>query len=175
MAPSGGETVTARPGREYPARPIVGVGAVVLVPLEREGADGGDGVVLVRRRFPPLQGEWSLPGGTVEVGETLAAAVAREAREETGLVVDVGPVVEVLDRILHDADGRVQYHFVLVDYLCRPAGGSLRAASDAADVAVAPCEGLEPYRLSAQVVTVIRRAVGMARDIGRSGVKRKID
>ncbi len=79
------------------------------------------GVVLVKRRFEPLAGEWSLPGGKLEVGETLEAAIAREIVEETGLVVDVGPMVEVLDRIFRDGDGRVRYHYVLVDYVCRRA------------------------------------------------------
>ena len=108
--------------RIYPERPIVGVGAVIV----------NDGrVLLVRRGHEPLKGEWSLPGGAVEVGETLRTAVAREVREETGLDVDVGPIVEVLDRIRLDDEGRVRYHFVLIDYLCRPVGGSLACASDA--------------------------------------------
>jgi ADP-ribose pyrophosphatase YjhB (NUDIX family) len=132
--------------REYPRRPVVGVGAVVVVrTADRErlgagerasgeqgerdrgagGLGGGDSIVLVRRRFEPLAGRWSLPGGAVEAGETLAAAVAREVVEETGLVVDVGPVVEVFDRIMRDDAGRVQYHFVLIDYLCLATGGRL--------------------------------------------------
>ena len=95
--------------RSYPARPVVGVGAVVF---------DADRVLLVKRAHEPLKGEWSLPGGAVELGETLEAAVAREVLEETGLAVDVGPVVEVLDRVQHAADGRVEYHYVIVDYLC---------------------------------------------------------
>ena len=79
-------------------------------------------VVLIKRRYEPMQGQWSLPGGGVEVGETLEAAVAREMLEETGLQVEVGPVIEVFDRIMRDDDQRVRYHYVLVDYLCWPVG-----------------------------------------------------
>ena len=98
--------------RQYPERPIVGVGAVIV--------DEGK-VLLIRRRYEPLKGEWSLPGGMVEIGETLESALMREMLEETGLRVDVGPVVEVFDRIMRDEQQRVRYHFVLVDYLCWPA------------------------------------------------------
>ena len=94
-------------------------------------------VVLIKRRFEPLAGQWSLPGGTLELGETLEAGVAREIREETGLEIEVGPVVEVFDRILLDPDQRVRYHFVLIDYLCRPIGGRLEAGSDVADAVLA--------------------------------------
>lgn len=121
------------------------------------------GVVLVRRRFEPLAGQWSLPGGAVDVGETLATAIARETLEETGLEVDVGPVIEVFDRILHDAYGRVQFHFVLVDYLCRPIGGRLQAGSDASDACIGDVGQLGVYALTAKAETVIRRAVEMTR------------
>ena len=112
------------PPRKYPPRPVVGVGAVIV---------HDDRVVLIKRKYEPLAGRWSLPGGTLELGESLEAGVAREIVEETGLDVEVGPVVEVFDRILLDAEGRVQYHFVLVDYLCRPIGGHLLAGSDVDD------------------------------------------
>ena len=139
-------------GREYPHRPVLGVGAVVLV----EGR-----VVLVKRAHPPLQGEWSLPGGGVELGETLPDACAREVLEETGLIVEVGPVIEVFDRIAHDAAGRVQYHFVLVDYLCRPAGGVLCCGTDASDVALADPAALAAFRLTDKAREVITRALAL--------------
>ena len=105
----------------------MGVGAVVL---------DGDRVLLVKRGHAPLKGEWSLPGGTVELGETLEAAVAREVLEETGLEVDVGPLVEVIDRVQRAPDGRVEYHFIVVDYLCRGPGTDRSAGSDADDAPV---------------------------------------
>ena len=151
--------------RLYPPRPVVGVGAVVLV-TSAAAASGGlpaAGVVLVKRRHEPLAGEWSLPGGTLEVGETLAAAVAREVAEETGLAVDVGPVIEVFDRIMLDDERRVQYHFVLIDYLCRPVGGVLRAGSDAADVAIAAPDALAPFGLTDKALSVIARGVELAK------------
>jgi ADP-ribose pyrophosphatase YjhB (NUDIX family) len=147
---------------------VVGVGAVVVVtpPDARLLLGAGDlpvpaGVVLIRRRFEPLAGEWSLPGGAVEVGERLEAAVAREVSEETGLSVDVGPVVDVFDRIMVDADERVQYHFVLIDYLCRPRGGRLIHGSDVSDVVIADAGDLAPYRLTGKARAVIARALEM--------------
>jgi mutator protein MutT len=139
--------------RVYPERPIVGVGAVIV---------SDDRVLLVRRANEPLKGEWSLPGGAVEVGETLRAAVAREVLEETGLEVEVGPVVEVLDRIRLDPERRVEYHYVLIDYLCRPTGGNLACASDAEDVAWAGIHELAEYRLAESAVSVIRKAFELA-------------
>ena len=137
-------------GRAYPDRPIVGVGSVILV---------DDGVVLVKRRYEPLAGQWSLPGGTLELGETLEAGAARETVEETGLVVSVGPVVEVFDRILVDENGSVRYHFVLVDYLCSPRGGTLRAGTDVDDAVLVPVGAIDRYRLTEKARMVINRAV----------------
>ena len=136
--------------RRYPDRPIVGVGAVIV----HEG-----NILLVKRRYEPLAGRWSLPGGTVEVGETLEEALAREMREETGLEVTVGPVIEVFDRILHDADKRVEYHFVLVDYLCWPAGGTLAAGSDVEDARFVDPAALASYDLTDKAQAVIARAL----------------
>ena len=110
--------------REYPDSPLVGVGAIII---ER------DRVVLVKRGHPPLAGEWSIPGGVLEMGETLRQAAVREALEETGLNVETGELLGVFDRILPDADKRTRYHYVLIDFLCRRTAGDLQAAGDAAE------------------------------------------
>jgi 8-oxo-dGTP diphosphatase len=116
-------------GREYPDNPLVGVGAVIV---EHHGDDRR--VLLIRRGQPPLLGEWSLPGGVLECGETLREAVAREAREETGLLVETDEMLGVYERVIRDDVKRVRYHYVLIDFLCRAVGGNLKAGSDAADV-----------------------------------------
>ncbi|MBI2835518.1 MAG: NUDIX hydrolase [Acidobacteria bacterium] len=136
--------------RRYPPRPIVGVGAVVV----KEGR-----VVLIRRKFEPLAGQWSLPGGALELGETLASGVAREVFEETGLIVDVGPVIEVFDRILFDDARKVQYHYVLIDYLCRPVDGEPRPGSDVSEVALVEPGALAPYGLTDTATAVIARGL----------------
>jgi 8-oxo-dGTP diphosphatase len=142
--------------RKYPDRPYVGIGGIIV----HEGR-----VVLVKRRFEPLAGQWSIPGGAVETGETLEACLIREMTEETGFVVEVGPVVEVLDRITRDEQGRVLYHFVLIDYLCRPVGGELRAGSDVAEAVLAEPSELPQYALTEKALSVIERALEMARDL----------
>src|SRR5579863_1750816 len=109
--------------REYPEQPLVGVGAIIIE---------NSRVLLVKRAHPPLQAQWSIPGGVLELGELVREAAIREAREETGLTVEPGELLGVYDRVLRDTHGRVQYHYVLVDFLCRPLGGELQAASDAA-------------------------------------------
>jgi mutator protein MutT len=141
--------------RTFPERPVLGVGAVIF--------DAGR-VLLVRRGHAPLQGEWSLPGGAVETGETLEAAVVREIREETGLDVLVGRLVEVVDRIHRLPDGRVEYHYVVVDYLCVPKGSHPVPGSDAADVRWVPLHELDGYGVSSTARAVINKALAVRPD-----------
>jgi 8-oxo-dGTP diphosphatase len=135
--------------RLYPTRPIVGVGGVIV---------DDDRVLLIKRKYEPLALRWSIPGGALEVGEPLETGVARELLEETGLIVRVGPVIEVFDRILLDEAGRVKYHFVLVDYLCLPIGGTLQAGDDVSEAEWAPFDALAPYELTDKAAEVIARA-----------------
>ena len=140
--------------REYPDAPVAGVGGVVI--------RGGD-VLLVRRAFPPRAGEWSLPGGRLELGESLVDAVRREVREETGIEVEVGPMVEVFDRVHRDSDGRVRYHFVIVDFVCRPVGGALRAGDDALDARWVPHDAVAGLGVNRHAAAVIDKAFACAR------------
>jgi 8-oxo-dGTP diphosphatase len=115
--------------REFPETPLVGVGAIII-----EGPIEDVRVLLVKRAHPPLQAQWSIPGGVLEVGELVREAAIREAREETGLIVAPTDLLGVYDRISRNPEQRVQYHYVLIDFLCRKVGGELAAASDAAEV-----------------------------------------
>lgn len=137
--------------RRYPSRPLVGVGAIVL-------SDAGD-VLLVKRKQEPLAGQWSLPGGMLELGETLEAGTAREILEETGLVISVGPVVEVFDRILLDDEAKVRYHFVLIDYLCRVRGGTLAPGSDVEAAEFVAPANVDAYVPTAKARDVVKRAL----------------
>jgi 8-oxo-dGTP diphosphatase len=143
--------------RTYPERPIVGVGAVVL---------DGSRVLLVKRAHEPLKGQWSVPGGAVEIGETLEEAIRREVLEETSLDIEVGPIVDVLDRIRHDPDGRVKFHYVLVDFVCRRVGGTLRGASDAEEATWAERADLGRYGVAEATIGVIEKAFAL-RPAGR--------
>lgn len=154
---SGGASTDGREDRRYPGRPIVGVGAVLV-------HDGH--VVLARRRFEPLAGQWSLPGGGLEVGETLHDGLQREVREETGLEVEVGPLVDLFEPILRDPDGRVRHHYVILDYLCRATGGAPAAGSDVDRIALADPRDLAAYALAEAAARVIARGVEMARAMG---------
>lgn len=122
-------------------------------------------VLLIRRGNAPLKGDWSLPGGVVEVGETLSQALRREVLEETGLNVEVGPLVEVVDRIQRGADNRVEYHFVIVDYLCRADSGALGHGSDASDAKWVAIGELDQYRLPERVIAVVHSAIEMRRGL----------
>jgi 8-oxo-dGTP diphosphatase len=143
-----------RTSREYPARPIVGVGGVTI----QEGR-----VLLIRRAFAPLQGRWSIPGGGLDVGETIAEGVRRELQEETGIDVRVLDQIETFERIQRDESGRVQFHYVILDYLCEAIGGEVRAAGDATHAAWASENDLTPYALTEAATRVIRKAFAMVR------------
>src|ERR1700728_668747 len=134
--------------REYREQPLVGVGAIVIE---------NSRVVLVKRAHPPLQNQWSIPGGVLEVGELVREAAVREAREETGLIVEPGDLLGVYDRILRNAEKRVQYHYVLIDFLCRRVGGELAAADDAAEVRWFTREELPALKLAEDTQDVIRK------------------
>ena len=133
--------------REYPETPLVGMGAVIL--------DQGR-VVLVKRKFPPLAGEWSIPGGRLKIGETQREGVVREAREETGLTVDPVELLGVYDRLLRDDAGRILYHYVLIDFLCQRLTGELQAGGDADDARWFCQEEIEKLSLLADTAQVIR-------------------
>jgi 8-oxo-dGTP diphosphatase len=135
--------------RRYPRRPFLGVGALIF-----EGRE----ILLVERAKEPLKGYWSLPGGIVEAGEKLEDAIRREVREETALEIEPLQMFEIFERIMPDAEGRPEYHYVLIDYLCRVAGGNLAAASDVSRAAWVREQDVREYRLTEGTLEVIERA-----------------
>lgn len=139
--------------RDYPERPIIGVGAVIV----QAGR-----VLLVRRDSEPLRGEWSVPGGMLELGEKLRDGIRREVREETGLDVEVGEVLDVFDSIFPDALGRTQYHYVLIDYLCKPLSGEARAASDVSDIRWVGVQALPAMELRESIEQVVKKGLAIA-------------
>jgi ADP-ribose pyrophosphatase YjhB (NUDIX family) len=141
--------------RRFPARPIVAVGVVLL---DDGGPGGGERVLLVRRGHPPAEGAWTIPGGAVEVGETLEEAARRELREETGLAATLGPIVEVLDRVLQSADGRVAWHYVIIDFLGTAPEGTLAAGTDARDARFVPLDELPAIATTTGLAAVVARA-----------------
>lgn len=155
--------------RQYPERPVVAVGVLLL-----DGAGDDERVLLVRRGRPPQVGRWTVPGGGVELGETLEEAAQRELGEETGLACTLGPVVEVLDRVVRDGDGRVEYHYVILDFLGSAPRGSLRAASDVSDARWVPIAALGDYETTDGLGPVIARARQL-RDAGGRGPHRETD
>jgi 8-oxo-dGTP diphosphatase len=153
-------------GREYPDRPMVGVGGVVI-------EDGR--ALLIKRASEPLKGHWSIPGGTLELGESLQTGVARELLEETGLEVRVLELIEVFDRIFPADNGgsaeairRPRFHYVIVDYLCERIAGTPVAGGDAEDVILASEDELEKFHLTETATRVLRRAFAMARERQKS-------
>ena len=140
--------------REYPERPIVGVGGVVI---------HNDRALLIRRGSAPLEGEWSIPGGMLEIGETILEGVQRELLEETSIEVKVLDLIEVFERVNRDEGGRWKYHFVILDYLCEAVRGEALAGSDVTDVAWARESELSEYSLTPTAARVIQKAFEMAR------------
>ena len=136
--------------RDYPDRPIVGVGGVVV---------DGRRALIVRRATEPLKGEWSIPGGVLELGEKLRGGVEREVLEETGLVVQAGEVLDVFDSIFGDDDGKTRYHFVLIDYLCTVQSGEAVAGSDVSEVRWVTLEELAAVPLREVTAEVIRKGL----------------
>lgn len=142
---------------EYPDHPVVGVGGVTLL---------GNRVVLIRRANEPRKGEWSIPGGKLELGETLAEGVRREVREETGLEVEVGELIEAFDRVYRDVDGRARFHYVILDFFCRAQSGQPTAGADAQEIALAGENELWRFALNEAVERVARKAFTMSRGSG---------
>jgi 8-oxo-dGTP diphosphatase len=142
--------------REYPNQPLVGVGAIIIE---------GNRVALVKRGHPPLAGEWSIPGGVLEVGETLRDAAVREALEETGLRVETSDLLGVFDRVLRDDAGRTQYHYVLIDFLCRRVAGEPQPAGDATEARWFTQEEAAMLSLAKDTAEVIR--LGFERVLSR--------
>jgi ADP-ribose pyrophosphatase YjhB (NUDIX family) len=147
--------------REYPDRPVIGAGGVII--------DNGR-TVLIRRGTEPLLGEWSIPGGTIEIGETIEEAVRRELREETGLEVRVLELIELFDRIYLDnhstapaAKKKPRFHYVIADYLCELTGGEPRAGSDVTDLAFAREDELVRFHLTEKATSVLKKAFAMSR------------
>ena len=132
--------------REYPDTPLVGVGAIIIE---------GDRVALVKRGHAPLQGRWSIPGGVLEVGETLRTAAVREALEETGLTVEPGELLGVFERVVPDEQGKMRYHYVLIDFLCNRLAGELLAGDDAEEVGWFRREELAALELARETEEVI--------------------
>jgi len=140
--------------RRYPDKPMVGVGAIIF---------RNDSVLLIQRGRQPSLGKWSIPGGLVEVGESLSDAVTREVREESGLEVVVRDLVVALDRVIRDADGKIEYHYVLLDFLCEAAPGEPAPATDVLNCAFVPIDALRQFTLTDGTEQAILRAYSLNR------------
>ncbi len=144
--------------RDYPDRPFVGVGAVILE---------ADRVLLVKRGKPPRDKEWSLPGGAQDVGETVDACLRREVREETNLEVSIRALIDVIDGIFTDDSGRVQYHYTMIDYLAERRSGEPEAGDDVSDVAWFRLDELDGLAIWSETRRVIARAHSLLQRGGR--------
>jgi ADP-ribose pyrophosphatase YjhB (NUDIX family) len=141
--------------REYPEQPIVGVGGIIFQ---------DESVLLIKRGREPALGQWSIPGGAVELGETLQAAVVREILEETGIKAEPLALVKILDRIFRDQEGKVAYHYVLVDFLCRHTGGEVRPGSDALEARFVPIAELASLNVIPATRDVVHQAARLLKN-----------
>jgi 8-oxo-dGTP diphosphatase len=141
--------MTPADDRRYPKRPLVGVGALIF---------GRGRILMAQRGKEPLKGWWSLPGGALEIGESLDSAVRREVREETGLEIEPAGVFEIFERIIRDAEGKAEYHYVLIDYICRVTGGALCAGDDVCQVEWMTQAGLKDLQITEGTLGVIEKA-----------------
>ncbi len=141
--------------REYSSVPLFGVGALIVHDTK---------IALVRRANEPSRGQWSIPGGLVNLGEAILGALKREAFEETRLVVEPVFLVELLDRVFYDQSGSVQYHYVLADYWCEVSHGSIAAGSDASEAVWAPLEDLTRFNLANITLQVIKKGFELKQD-----------
>lgn len=139
-------------GKSYPGLPVVGVGALVF---------DNDRILLIKRGQPPAMGMWSIPGGVVELGESLHDACAREVMEETGIHIKVGPLVDTIEAIMPDSQGKIQYHYILFDYLARYVGGELTSGSDADSAAWIPLAEIDNLAIWPATRAMIDKARAM--------------
>lgn len=143
--------------RRYPGRPLLGVGAVIF--------DHGR-VLLIERGQEPLKGWWTLPGGLVETGERLDHALRREVREETGLEVEPLAVAAIFERIMPDEAGRIEFHYVIIDYLCRAVGGRLEWGSDVSGAQWVELDALDVLKVAPGTPPVIGKALAIWQEMG---------
>ncbi len=135
--------------RAYPEQPLIGVGGIVFLKNK---------VLLIKRKNPPGEGKWNIPGGLVKLGETLKQAVVREVEEETGIKSSMGELVEVVERIFPDSEGEIMYHYVIIDFLCRFLKGKAQAKSDALAVRWQSVEALDDLDITVELKNVIKKA-----------------
>lgn len=143
--------------RIYPPRPILGVGGLIF---------DGDRILLIKRAKDPGRGRWSIPGGAVELGETVHQALIREMDEEVGLGVRPGPLVEVVERIFRDDDERITYHYIILDYLCRVVSGRPRPGSDASDVRFVEPDRWDDYQIGGLATSVLEKGLALHQERG---------
>ena len=134
--------------RRYPTQPLVGVGAIIIHQSK---------ILIVKRANEPAKGLWSVPGGVVELGEYLHKAIKREVKEETGLEVGIERLIDAVDNIIYDEEGRIQYHYVLLDYLCQLRGGVLKAADDVYEIQWVPLRALQSLPITSSLNRVIAK------------------